>query len=78
MKPNKTKLAENQEVSKTIIPTKKEQSPKLGGWLFNVKGTVAEPWPTAEELWEDPEVQEEIKKFEEAIKYLKNNKEQQG
>ena len=48
-------------------------------WLLPpIEGTVAEPWPTAEELWEDPEVQEEIKKFGDAIKYLKNNQNQQG
>ena len=30
-------------------------------WLFRSKGTVAEPWPTAEQLLEDPHVQQAIK-----------------
>ena len=41
---------------------KKQDSGYVNWWLFRDKGTVAEPWPTAEELWKDPDVQEEIKK----------------
>jgi len=29
-------------------------------WLFNKKGTVAEPWPTAKELWNNPKVKKAI------------------
>ena len=29
-------------------------------WYFWKKGTVAEPWPTAEQLWKDPKVKKII------------------
>ena len=32
------------------------------------KGTVAEPWPTAEELWKDPEVQKSIQAHNQSVK----------
>ena len=42
----------------------KEKNHKNSGyvnwWLFRTKGTVKEPWPTAEELLSDPEVQKDI------------------
>lgn len=72
---SKTNLDESEE-SQNAGKDKQGYFSSFKRWL--VKGTVAEPWPTAEELWEDPEVQKEIKKFEEAIKYLKNNQNQQG
>ncbi len=75
MKPSKTNLAKSEEFQ-NARKDKQGCFSSFKRWL--VKGTVAEPWPTAEELWEDPEVQKEIKKFEEAIKYLKNNQNQQG
>ena len=74
MKTTKTNLAENQEVSKTVIPTKKEQSPKLGGWLFNVKGTVAEPWTTAEEILKDKKLQDEIEKVRNLVNSVSKEK----
>lgn len=48
----------------------KEQKQHLGygNWLFRKKGTVAEPWPTAEELWNDPEVQKMIKAHNKLVK----------
>ena len=38
-----------------------------GWWLFRkgAKGTAAEPWPTAEELWNDKNVQKSIKRHNE-------------
>lgn len=41
----------------------KEQKKRTGyvnWWIFRNKGTVAEPWPTAKELWEDPKVKAAI------------------
>ena len=32
------------------------------------KGTVSEPWPTAEELWKDPEVQKSIQAHNQSVK----------
>ena len=47
----------------------KERTQKLGygNWLFRKEGTAAEPWPTAEELWNDPEVKSAIKAHNEAV-----------
>ncbi len=45
-----------------------EQKSGYGNWLFRKKGTAAEPWPTAEELWEDPKVQESIQAHNELLK----------
>ena len=39
----------------------KKQNTGYGNWLFRTKGTAAEPWPTAEELWNDPGVKKIIK-----------------
>ena len=36
---------------------KKKKKPGYGWWLFRKKGTASEPWPTAKDLWEDPEAQ---------------------
>ena len=59
--------------SKTTEDKKKAKKRKTGygGWLFRTKGTAAEPWPTGEELWNDPKVQEEIKKVRAAFKNYK-------
>ena len=45
----------------------KNKEPTYWERLIYGKGTVAEPWPTAEELWNDPEVQEDIQKVREAF-----------
>ena len=47
---------------------KREQGSGYGRWLFRKKGTAAEPWPTAEELWNDPKVQKAIQNHRELIK----------
>lgn len=38
--------------------------------LIHGKGSVAEPWPTVQEVLQDPNVQEEIKKVEDAFKVI--------
>ena len=53
---NKNKVAKNNG--------EEEKNGKTGyvnWWLFRKKGTVSKPWATAEELWNNPKVQEEIK-----------------
>ena len=40
---------------------KKEKISYVNWWLFRNRGTVAEPWPTAKELWKDPKVKAAIK-----------------
>lgn len=52
---------------------KKEQKQKsgYGGWLFRKEGTAAEPWPTGEDLWNDPEVQNEMKRVRDAFNHTK-------
>ena len=41
--------------SKCNFEKNQERNSGYGRWLFRTKGTAAEPWPTAEELWNDPE-----------------------
>lgn len=47
---------------------KKKQKTGYGNWLFRKEGTAAEPWPTAEELWKDSDVQKSIKNHNESVK----------
>ena len=63
MKP-KTNLAENQE-SQNTRKDKKDYLNSFKRWL--VKGTVAEPWATAEELMENQKFQKKMKKVREVI-----------
>ncbi len=46
----------------------KTQKSGYGNWLFRKEGTAAEPWPTAEDLWNDPEVKDAIKAHNELVK----------
>ena len=39
----------------------KKSTPTYWERVIYGKGTVSEPWPTAEELWNDPKVQKAIK-----------------
>ena len=39
---------------------RERKSGYVNWWLFRTKGTVAEPWSSAEELWNNPDIQEEI------------------
>jgi len=56
-----------EEVTKN---NQKEQQKKPTYWerVIQGKGTVAEPWPTAEELWNDPEVQKSIQSHNQSVK----------
>ena len=59
----------NEKIKETEDKKKaKKRKTGYGGWLFRTKGTVAEPWPTGEDLWKDPKVREEIKKVRNAFK----------
>ena len=48
----------------------KEEKQQLGygNWLFRKEGTAAEPWPTAEELWKNPEVKSAIDAHNKSVK----------
>ena len=47
-------------------PTKEKTG--YGNRLFRKEGTAAEPWPTAEDLWNDPEVKSAINVHNESVK----------
>ena len=51
---------------------KKKQKLGYGRWLFRKEGTAAEPWPTAEDLWNNPKVQKAIQNHRELIKQKRN------
>ena len=60
-----------QEVKPSNNPEKnQEQDSGYSNWLFRKqgKGTAAEPWPTAEELWNNPKVQKALENHRELIK----------
>ena len=38
-----------------------KQKAGYGNWLFRKEGTAAEDWPTADELWNDPDIQKAVK-----------------
>ena len=60
--------AKNKEVSTKKNQTKKgDQKPDLWEWLIHGKGSVSEPWPTAEEVLRDESVQEDIRKIKEVF-----------
>ncbi len=68
------KTANNQDKKKTIRKPQKENQQRTGyisWWLFRTKGTVAEPWPTAEELRKDENVQREVKTVREAFNHIR-------
>ena len=46
---------------------KKDQKPGFWEWLIHGKGSVSEPWLTAEEVLRDPSVQKEIQQVREAF-----------
>lgn len=50
---------------------RKQKTGYISWWLFRKKGTVAEPWPTAKQLWDNEDVQDEIKVVEEAFNHTK-------
>ena len=38
-----------------------KQKASYGKWLFRKEGTAAEPWPTADDLWNDPAIKNAVK-----------------
>ena len=50
------------------ITKNQDQDDGYGWWLFRKKGTAAEPWPTAEDLWNNPKVQKAIQNHNELIR----------
>ena len=65
---NQAKLEEKPANKAAEKKAKKSQAGYVIWWLFRSKGTVAEPWPTAEELWNDPEVQKSIQAHNQSVK----------
>lgn len=51
-------------------PCRKAKSQRPTYWEIIVKGkgTVAERWPTAEELWNDPDVQKSVQNHNRSVK----------
>ncbi len=69
---NQAKLEEKPANKATAEKKAKKSKSGYVSWrLFRSKGTVAEPWPTAEELWNDPDVQREIKEMKDAFSHIK-------
>ncbi len=60
---------------KTKTPSSKEEKKQKTGyiswWLFRTKGTIAEDWPTAEELRNNEDVQNEIKAVRQAFQHTR-------
>ena len=57
--------------NKAVKKHNQEEQKKKPTYLERViygKGTVAEPWPTAEELWNDPKVQKSIQAHNKLVK----------
>ena len=65
---------EKSEIQQNTKKPKKQKTGYISWWLFRTKGTAAEPWPTGEELLNDPDVQKEIKQVRDAFNHT--NKEQ--
>ncbi len=38
-----------------------KQKTGYGNWLFRKEGTAAEPWPTADDLWNNPDIKKAVK-----------------
>ena len=56
---------------------KESEKPDFWDWLIHGTGSVAEPWPTAEEVLRDPSVKKSIKEVKEAFDaYQAKNKNQ--
>ena len=65
----------HQKISETGNKTKKpDNKPTFWEWLVHGKGTVSEPWPTAEEVLANPEVKQEIQTVQETFEKYKKAK----
>ena len=49
----------------------KDQKPTYWQRVIQGKGTVAEDWPTAEELWNDPDLKKEIEEVQATLNHIK-------
>ena len=68
-------MSDSNKANRKESHQKKPQKPIWRDMIIDGKGTVAEPWPTAEQLWNDPDVQNEIKEIKEmraAFKKIRN------
>ena len=54
--------------SKKNAGQNEKKEPTYWERVIHGKGTVAEPWATAEELWKDPDAQKAIKNHRDLIK----------
>ena len=59
---------QNKEEVKKNNQEEKKKKPTYWQRVIHGKGTVAEPWPTAEELWADPKVQKSLRKHNEFVR----------
>ena len=60
------------------VQDKKDKKPTYWQRVIHGKGTVAEEWPTAEELWNDPNIQKAIKNHNELIQKRNRSKNNQS
>ena len=63
---NKEKVSKHNQEERRKQPTYWER-------VIHGKGTVAEPWPTARDLWNDPEVQKSIQDHNKSVANEKKN-----
>ena len=54
--------------SELIKKEDKKSEPTYWERVIHGKGTVAEDWPTAEELWNNPDIKEEMKEVQSILK----------
>ena len=52
----------------------KNQKPDIWEWLIKGTGSVAEPWPTVEEVLADPNVQKDIAEVQTAFHTYQSKK----
>ncbi|MBC6415950.1 MAG: hypothetical protein GDA46_06125 [Bdellovibrionales bacterium] len=63
----------NKDNKKKDDKKKENQEPNYWERVFHGKGTVAEDWPTAKELWNDPKVKKIIDDHNESVKKHSHN-----
>ena len=64
------------KAKKKFSQDEKHEKPTYWERVIHGKGTVAEPWPTAEDLWNDPKVQKALEDHRELLKKHENSKKQ--
>ena len=59
-------MSDHPKLEANILDRDKEKSETqkqktgYGNWLFRKEGTAAEPWPTADDLWNDPDIKKAV------------------